>query len=146
MVPLLELHQLLLHRRDSMLIPTLIKAYAFRNISLFLYSYNIYLSRIVSSRILSLSTSTSAIVVNFMEVLILLFYFLSSSSSFCMFLRAILREVLSLARVLISLLGMSLCFWGSYSIIFCNRLIYFSKFIFFVLSLIFSLVRLLFKS
>lgn len=100
----------------------------------------------VSSRMLSRSTSTSAMVVNLIEVLILLFYFLSSSSSLCIFLRAILREVVSTGLALSSLLATNLCFWGSYSIIFCNRFIYFSKFIFFVLSLIFSLVSPLFRS
>lgn len=129
-----------------MLIAKYTHCYALRNISLFRYSSNISLSLIVSYKILSLSTSTSAIVVNFIEVFILLFYFLTSSSSFCIFFRAILRDVVSTVRVLISLLGMSFSFCGSYSIIFCNRLISFSRFIFFVFSLIFSLVRLLFKS
>lgn len=117
--------------------------YALRNISLLCSSSSIYRNLIVYSMMLSLSTSSSEMVVNLIEVFILLFYFFKSSSSFCKFLKAILREVDSVVRTLISLLDPSLFFWGSSSTIFCNRTISFSRFIFLVFSLRFSLERLL---
>jgi len=92
---------------------------------LFLSSSSISLNLMVSSRMLSLSTSSSEMVVNLMDVLILLFYFLTSSSYFCMFLRTILSELDSLDLTLISLLEIIFSFWGSSSSIFCRRTISF---------------------
>lgn len=56
---------------------------------------------------------------------------------------AIFKEVESLVLTLISLLEPSLFFWGSSSIIFCSRVIYFYMFIFLVFSFKFSFERLL---
>ena len=56
--------------------------YALRNMILFFSSSSISLNLIVSSSMLSLYTSSSEMVVNLIEVLILLFSFLTSSSSY----------------------------------------------------------------
>ena len=65
------------------------------------------------------------IVVNLIEVLILLFYFLASSNSFWMFLTAIFREFDSVGLDLISLADMNFVFCGSSSRILDSRTIYF---------------------
>ena len=94
---------------------------------------------------LSLYISSSLMVVNLIEALIFPFSFLTSSSSLCMFLSAILSDKESFLTPLLSLLLIFLFLRGSSSS-FCSLAISFSKLLFFVLSLIFSLVSRLLRS
>lgn len=103
----------------------------------------IYLRRTVYYRIASLYIYNSLMVVNLTDSLILLFYFFSSSSYFWRFLMAIFTVIVYgfLNFIYFDDIGLGRIFEGSSSIIFCSRIISFSRFMFLVLSFMFSLVK-----